>query len=234
MNVQDSIQQLWAVNPANVLLIGGLGFFVAGCLKKSIQGESQRVIGAIACLMILAVSAVSAMNMQPLQATSNALFVADSIAFYGIKLTLFCGVLLTLLGRDQAPLGRLTDYYGCFLLLLSGLIYLSAATDLIALFLSMELISIPTVVLLSITQGKTSGMEATFKVLCTRFVCLCDLSIRRFLPLWDHGYNVDRGSGWKDWRTAYKYGSNGDRAIAVRLVFSCYCGAIPFLCTRRL
>ena len=42
MNVQDSIQQLWAVNPANVLLIGGLAFFAAGCFKKTIQGESQR------------------------------------------------------------------------------------------------------------------------------------------------------------------------------------------------
>ncbi len=163
MNVQDSIQQLWAVNPANILLIGGLAFFVAGCFKKSIYGESQRVIGAFACLLILAVSAVSAMNMQTVEATGNALFAADSIAFYGIKLTLFCGVLLTLLGRDQAPLRHITDYYGCFLLLLSGLIYLSAATDLIALFLSMELISIPTVVLLSITQAKASGMEATLK-----------------------------------------------------------------------
>ena len=103
------------------------------------------------------------MNLQPLQATNNALFVADSIAFYGVKLSLFCGLLLILLGRDQAPLGRIADYYGCFLLMLSGLIYLSAAADMITMFLSMELISIPTVVLLSITQGKTPGMEATLK-----------------------------------------------------------------------
>ncbi len=192
MNVQDSIQQLWAVNPANALLIGGLAFFIAGCFKKKIQGESQRVVGAFACLSILAVSAISAMNVHSLQAASNALFAADSIAFYGVKLALFCGVLLVLLGRDQVPLGHVTDYYGCFLLMLSGVVYLSASTDMIAMFLSMELISIPTVVLLSITQGKTIGMEATLK-----YFILASFSSAIFL-----------------FGASYLYGATGSTSIA--------------------
>ncbi len=163
ITLQESLNQLLAVGPANILLLGGVLFLVASCFKGHLNTNSARAIGAMFCLAVIAVAALVFIGLKEYQSQATTLFVVDSVTVDGIKLTLFCGVLLTLLGRDHIDSRRVADYYGCFLIMLSGLAYLSAANDLLTLFLALELISIPMTVLLSISKLDAHGDEATLK-----------------------------------------------------------------------
>jgi NADH-quinone oxidoreductase subunit N len=160
----DSVlQQLWAVNHANVLLLGGVLFITAGLFNRTKNIVVERMVGGCVCLLVLGLAAALSFKAAPISHDAGAMFVADSVTAYGAKLAIFGGVLLTLLGRDQIRPGRVADHYGCLLLMLSGLIYTSAANDLVSLFLGLELVSIPTTVLLSMSRNDDSAREATLK-----------------------------------------------------------------------
>ncbi len=68
-----------------------------------------------------------------------------------------------LVGWEHVKPQRSSEYYGWLLLMLSGLIYTAGARDLTTLFLGLELVSLPTTVLLGITRSDDSGREAALK-----------------------------------------------------------------------
>jgi NADH-quinone oxidoreductase subunit N len=160
---ESLLRQLWAVNHANVLLLGGVFFISLGLMRAVSSLRMERLIGGVGCLAVLAIAAITMLLTQPTEANAGALFISDSITLSGTKLTIFGGALLVLLGWDQIRPGHAADHYGCLLMMLSGLIYASSANDLVSLFLGLELVSIPTTVLLSINRNDDLGREATLK-----------------------------------------------------------------------
>lgn len=160
---QSVLQQLWAVNHANVLLLGSVVFIAFGLTRTIFDARLERIVGGMGCLLVLAISAGTMLSTKSIEANPRDLFIADAVTFSGAKLALLAGVLLTLLSWDQFRPGRATDHYGCLLMMLAGLMYASAANDLISLFLGLELVSIPTTVLLSISRSDALGREAMLK-----------------------------------------------------------------------
>ena len=63
-------------------------------------------------------------------------------------LALLGGFILVLLSWHEVPDSHAGEYHGCMLLLLAGTCLTATANDLVTLFLALELISIPTYVLL--------------------------------------------------------------------------------------
>jgi NADH-quinone oxidoreductase subunit N len=160
---QSLMQQLLAVSHANVLLLGGVFFIVIGLMRSASSHRKEQMLCGVGCLIVLAIAAICLSMSQPATASADALFVSDSVTASGAKLALFGGLLLVLLGWEKIKPGHAANHYGCLLMMLSGLIYASSANDLVSLFLGLELVSIPTTVLLSINRSDDLGRESTLK-----------------------------------------------------------------------
>jgi NADH-quinone oxidoreductase subunit N len=161
INAFDSIH---AAAPASFLLIAGCLVFLIGTFSVRVEPTIARDRWGWVSLLLLAVAAIlseSSAALAPIQ--TLALFREDSLTLSLERLTLLGGFLLVLIGWSSVPPTRLSEYYGCLHILLSGLMYLAAANDLTTLFLSLELISIPAYVLLGIVRTDPPGREATFK-----------------------------------------------------------------------
>jgi NADH-quinone oxidoreductase subunit N len=164
ITVADVVNQISAVAPANVLLLSGMVILALGLIPTSASGEARRNLWGALSLLSIGLAAVLAMTTDPVEgAKASWLFVDDALTQRGIGLTLLAGALVVLVGWEQVIPRRAADYYGWLLLMLSGLIYTAGANDLTSLFLSLELVSLPTTVLLGVSRVDDSGREATLK-----------------------------------------------------------------------
>lgn len=73
------------------------------------------------------------------------------------------GLLLVWLSWDQVPNRYAGEYHACLLLITAGVGLSGTANDLITLFLALELISIPTYVLLYLPRADAQAQEAAMK-----------------------------------------------------------------------
>lgn len=78
--------------------------------------------------------------------------------------TLALGALFVLMSHaEQAESRTAAEFYGMLLLIIAGMMLVSAANDLILLFLALELISVPTYVLLYLGRRDYASQEAATK-----------------------------------------------------------------------
>src|SRR6185295_1449708 len=87
----------------------------------------------------------------------------DPLAVFVKELTLAGGILLILFSWNEVKRKQAADYYACLLLLLAGLCLVGSANDLVALFLALELVSIPTYILLYLPRHDDASQEAALK-----------------------------------------------------------------------
>jgi len=73
------------------------------------------------------------------------------------------GLLLVWLSWDQVPPRYAAEYHACVLLATAGIGLTATANDLVTLFLAMEMISIPTYVLLYLPRADAPAQEAAMK-----------------------------------------------------------------------
>ncbi|MBY0229031.1 MAG: NADH-quinone oxidoreductase subunit N, partial [Gemmataceae bacterium] len=78
-------------------------------------------------------------------------------------LGLATGFLLVLLGWDEGGDEHAAEYHGCLLLIVAGTMLAGCANDLVTLFLALELVSIPTYVLLYLPRQTAQSQEAAVK-----------------------------------------------------------------------
>lgn len=99
------------------------------------------------------------------QAGFNGMIALDKYALYAVLLFCGIGVLTVLLSdayitRHRDPHG---EFYGLLLLVVVGMIGMAVSTDLIALYISFELMSLPTYVLAGSLRGDARSGEASIK-----------------------------------------------------------------------
>jgi NADH-quinone oxidoreductase subunit N len=88
----------------------------------------------------------------------------DSLAHFVRGVSLVAGLLLVLMGWNDTSDRRAADHYACLLCAITGLSLVASANDLIFLFLALELISIPTYVLLYLPRYEDQvSQEAAIK-----------------------------------------------------------------------
>jgi NADH-quinone oxidoreductase subunit N len=98
----------------------------------------------------------------------NALRYAAPVTFtpYALlfkNLALITGALLVLLGWDEGGEQHSGEYFGCLLLITAGMSLAASANDLITLFVALELVSIPTYMLLYVPRVTPTSQEAAMK-----------------------------------------------------------------------
>ena len=78
-------------------------------------------------------------------------------------LSLSAGILLMLVLWNQIDDDHSAEAYACLLVILAGTSLVAASNDLVSMFLSLEMVSIPTYVILYLPRRDRSGGEATLK-----------------------------------------------------------------------
>lgn len=146
------------VRPEMLLLLAGSGYFLAAVF---VSAKSRS--WAIASLLIVLLAAIWLPSGDAVFATPASFFRHDSFSHFLRGLGLGLGAALILLSWDRIPDRCAAEYFGCLLLIIAGVNLVSAANDLIALFLALELVSIPTYVLLYMLRADDAAQEATLK-----------------------------------------------------------------------
>ncbi len=114
--------------------------------------------------LLLLVAAVFMMTPAPTPTADPAgLFRADAFSYFFLWIGLLVGVGLVLLSWGQISNHYAGEYYASVLLVIAGTNLVACANDLTTIFLSLELISIPTYLLLYLTRFTKRTQEATTK-----------------------------------------------------------------------
>ncbi|MCY2985137.1 MAG: NADH-quinone oxidoreductase subunit N [Planctomycetota bacterium] len=152
--------------PAITLILGGSVVMAASLVLK--PGNARDVHGqrtgmAIASLAILVLAAMLELWRTMPSELGQGLFRFDQTALGSERLALLGGLILILMSWSTAPKANLGEYYGCLLIIIGAIPVVGASNDLVSLFLGLELISIPTYIMLGISKGDNAGSEATIK-----------------------------------------------------------------------
>lgn len=87
----------------------------------------------------------------------------DSLALWARVLALATGAVFILLSWNDMPERQVADHHACLLVIVGGVSLVGAANDLVTLFLALELISIPTYILLYLPRHDDPAQEASMK-----------------------------------------------------------------------
>lgn len=152
--------------PALTLVLGGSVLMAASLLLKTGSNRDvhgQRTYMAIISLALLVVAGVFGYWRAVPVELGQGMFRFDDAALASERLALLGGLILVLMSWSTAPSSHLGEYYGGLLIMIGAVPVVGASNDLVSLFLGLELISIPTYVLLGIVKGDNAGAEATIK-----------------------------------------------------------------------
>jgi NADH-quinone oxidoreductase subunit N len=89
--------------------------------------------------------------------------VFDALANFTRVLALITGMIFILLSWNEVTDRHAADYHACLLVIILGTGLIGAANDLVSLFLALELVSIPTYVLLYLPKHDDAAQEAALK-----------------------------------------------------------------------
>lgn len=157
----QTIRCLW---PELLLVVCAAGIYLGGTLRAgrtSWVSLALAVYGSAAAL-ILATEWRGGEHLLRTAAVTGPLAI-DHLGLVARCVALFVGVLFTLLAA-RGPRRELTaEFLGTLMLLVAGLMLVARAHDLVLLFVSLELISLPTYVLLFLGRHDRVTSEATLK-----------------------------------------------------------------------
>jgi len=130
--------------------------YLAGALVDRREVWRWMALGGLA----LAAAALAAVAKE---APAGVAVEADGLARYARWLALGVGALLVLLAWRPLPAHGTAEYLGSLLLAIAGLMLVAVARDLVTLFVALEMVSIPTYVLLYLGRRDVGSQEATVK-----------------------------------------------------------------------
>ena len=153
-----------ALLPASVIVVGALICFIGGTtrLSKLVWGPFSLLTLALAALTLCALPKLTETMNLSADAALSVVFdpLASIVQFLSIIIgTLFAGMAF----RQQKDDESSPEFYGLLLTVISGLMVVASANDIILLFLGLELISIPTYVLIYLGRRDARCQEAAVK-----------------------------------------------------------------------
>ncbi len=158
MNVGDYLFQL---APELILLIGGCAALIVGLARAhSERGISTPLLSLIVVLAALAASLL--LGVPDAMGGPPGLWLS-SLTFYTRCIALVLGALILLVNWHQPVAEERGEYMSMILFSLLGVLLTASANDLIVLFFAIELVSIPTYVLIALSRKDARSSEAAVK-----------------------------------------------------------------------
>jgi NADH-quinone oxidoreductase subunit N len=156
-----SFQSLSAIVPILCVVAAG----VAAMLAEALRDKGERLPIAGLGVIGFAGAAVAAVLLWNRHEASFGVVVADNFGLF-VTLVLAAIGLLTMMyspavvERDGLPAG---EYYALMLFAVAGMMLMAIATDLVVLFLALEVFSLAAYVLTGIRRDSAAGTEGAFK-----------------------------------------------------------------------
>lgn len=119
--------------------------------------------GGLAVAALLTAAAIWWQMPPSSETASLGPFRLDSLSWFVRGLSLAAGLVLILTNWNLIRVVHTAESHACLLLITAGVSLVAAANDLVLLFLALELVSIPTYVLLYLGRHDAGGQEATLK-----------------------------------------------------------------------
>ncbi len=141
--------------PEIVLIVAAVTIYLAGAFSTARRVWSWIAAGAL----LLAAAALWYQN----PSADGGSLGCDTLARYVQWFALAAGALLVSLASRPLRFDGTPEYVGSLLLTVAGLMLVAAAEDIVLLFVALELISIPTYVLLYLGRGDAESQESTAK-----------------------------------------------------------------------
>ncbi len=153
--------ELNAIIPVICVALAGLACIVAEAFRER---QERMPIGGLG-LIGLGGAAVSSILLWNTQAGSLGVVVADNFGLFINLVLIGVGVMTILysssiLERDNLPAG---EYYALVLFALSGMMLMAIATDLLVIFLALEVFSLAVYVLTGLRRQVAASTEGAFK-----------------------------------------------------------------------
>ena len=165
--VEALLQSFRLVAPEALLVLGACVLFLGGTFRAG-----RNLWGGAALISVLA-AAVGLFLIWPVVGADRsapaapAVFAStlqlDRLALLVKVIALAAGAVLILLGWKEIPDALAGECFACVLVIAAGLSLVGSANDLIMLFLALELISIPSYVLLYLPRYDDAAQEAAMK-----------------------------------------------------------------------
>lgn len=154
--------ELGMIAAATLLVLMGAFLSLA---TESARRAAQRMCVSLAGLALIAATAITLINPAWLavEGLASAPFVRDSLSHVVQPATLLAGIGLLILIAQRPSSRYPAEHVACLLFIIAGASLVASANDLIALFVSLELISIPTYVLLFLSRPDGKSLESTTK-----------------------------------------------------------------------
>jgi NADH-quinone oxidoreductase subunit N len=149
--------------PEVVLLVVACGLFLGGTIRRG----NRQLWGGVALTGLAAAALAAVLGPRTANSTEFIGTVSpispDMLAMFTRILALAGGAILVLLSWNEAPDVVAGEFHGCLLLIVAGTSLTGLANELITLYLALELISIPTYVLLYLPRTDRPAQEAAVK-----------------------------------------------------------------------
>ncbi|HKD35378.1 MAG TPA: NADH-quinone oxidoreductase subunit N [Pirellulales bacterium] len=136
-----------------------LGAFAPRAFQPSVLAAGAIVIAAAAAIY----QDTHSVPVHTLDAWINGPFVFDLLGHAARWAILLFGFLFAVLTSSSRSIRPAAEYAGSLLLIVAGLMIVATAYDLVLMFLGLELVSIPTYILLYLGRRDPAGQEATAK-----------------------------------------------------------------------
>jgi NADH-quinone oxidoreductase subunit N len=164
--IQQLIHPVDLISPELILLATVCVMFITGPFFVSEGGAAppglRKRWGALS-LVALACAGFVWFTSPHADPVTTGPFRVDNLTWYVRGLSLIIGAVLAVLFIDQVDDSHSAEAQACLLAILAGVNLTAIANDLVVLFLALELVSIPTYVLLYLPRRGQSNQEATVK-----------------------------------------------------------------------
>jgi NADH-quinone oxidoreductase subunit N len=148
--------------PEMVLVLFACVLFLGGLFKVDRQLWGGVALGALAFAFLTLVFTSASQNL-----SKDAVFAVpmlfDPLAQLTRILALATGVVFILLSWHEMPQKQVADHHACLLVIIAGVGLVGCSNDLITLFLALELVSIPTYIMLYLPRHDDGSQEASLK-----------------------------------------------------------------------
>jgi len=156
-------EQFSQLVPEMVLALFACILFVGGAFAPNLKRSSWGIT-ALAALLLALFGLFVMPNPTAGGATAFVLpFQFDSLAFFTRLVALLSTIVLVAMSWDEVPQRQVSDYFACLLVIALGTGLVGAANDLVGIFIALELVSIPTYVLLYLPRHDEANQEAAMK-----------------------------------------------------------------------
>ena len=152
-------QTLIVLAPELIMILAATAMMTAGAFVKRTRQAWLSTTFIVLGVAFVALLAVSAQTTDPFSSVA----LNDSFSFAARLFLLGTAFILVALAHDQVDEARAAEFFGSLLYVNAGAMLVAAANELVFLFVALELVSIPTYLLLYLPRRNAATREAAVK-----------------------------------------------------------------------